>query len=105
MLNKYNEDLVEANYEKGQEDLRSDTYLNLKANFNQDNDEDSEFRKPTYESKKDLITWRDDVFHEPRAFTLKNIRDIFFALLNQSKAQDRICDAEDNIRQLWKKCS
>ena len=32
-LNKYNADKVAADFKKGQEDLNSETYLNLQANF------------------------------------------------------------------------
>lgn len=37
-------------------------------------------------------------------FSLKNIRDLFFTMMNLSKAQDRICDNEMNISDLWDKC-
>lgn len=42
--------------------------------------------------------------NEPRVFSVKNIRDIFFTLLNTSMAQYRICDGETNINALWDKC-
>ena len=35
---------------------------------------------------------------------MKNFRDLFFGMMNQSMAQKRICDAEDNIKRLWEKC-
>ena len=65
---------------------------------------EAKFNRPTFEEDDRLIDWKQEHFNQPREFTIKNIRDIFFGLLNQSKAQERICDAEDNIGRLWEKC-
>ena len=35
---------------------------------------------------------------------MKNIRDLFFGLMNQSQAQFRICKSETNVENLWAKC-
>ena len=36
--------------------------------------------------------------------TVKNVRDIFFTLLNTSVNQQRICENEVNIKNIWEKC-
>jgi len=66
---------------KGNEDLTSDDFLGLHCNFNQTYDKESDYLKPTFESTKD-IEWDQENLNEPRAFTIKNIRDIFFSLMN-----------------------
>lgn len=81
--------------------MNSETYLNLQKNFKQ---LEAKFNRPTFESDDGLIDWKQEHFNQPREFTIKNIRDIFFGLLNQSKAQERVCDTEENIVNLWEKC-
>jgi hypothetical protein len=81
--------------------LNSEQFLNLENNFVQRN---SKVQEPSFENVDSQIEWKKDVYNEPRAFTLKNIRDIFFGLMNQSKAQQRTCDSEDNINKLYAKC-
>ena len=76
----------------------------MDKHFNQTKDDRSAYKAPTFENDQKLIDWSKEEFNEPRALTIKNIRDIFFALMNQSQAQQRICDSEDNIRRLWDKC-
>ena len=49
------------------------------------------------------LDWDTAEWNSPRVFTLRNIRDIFYTLLNFSKAQERICDGETNIDGLWEK--
>lgn len=51
-----------------------------------------------------MIDWSKEQYHEPRSFTIKNIRDMFFALQNISQAQSRTNDAEERIRELQDKC-
>lgn len=85
--------------------MKDKEFLNLDKNFDQTKDKDSEFKHPTFESKRQNIDWEKDIYNQPRALTIKNIRDIFFSLLNQSQTQQRVCDTEDNIRRLWVKCS
>ena len=64
--------------------MNSEAYLNLEKNFDQ---RESQVNKPSFETVDSLIDWNKSEFQEPRAFTMKNIRDIFFGLMNQSKAQ------------------
>jgi hypothetical protein len=85
----------------GQEDLKSDKYLNLEANFDL---KQSKEEGPTYESTPDKIDWKQEVFNEPRALTIKNFRDLFFGMMNQSRAQQRVSQAEEHVRQLYIKC-
>ena len=66
--------------------MRGDSYLALNYNFSQTDGADTMYKKPTFEQTDIDIDWENPVFHEPRAFTIKNIRDIFFSLLNQSQA-------------------
>ena len=49
------------------------------------------------------LDWETKEWNQPRVFTLKNIRDIFFTLMNFSKTQERVCDGETNIHNLWEK--
>lgn len=100
-LKKYNKDQTDMHQQKGQEDLTAAEYLKLLENFDQ---KDSEEASPTFEDSPSKIDWSDAKLNEPRQLTLKNVRDIFFALMNQSRAQKRICKAEDNITKLWDKC-
>jgi hypothetical protein len=93
--------LVDKSYSLALDDLTSEKFLNLDKGFSQ---KESAFKKPTFESDEAAFKWSKSEYKEPRIFTMKQIRDIFFSLLNQSKAQDRICDGEDNIRRLWDKC-
>lgn len=79
----------------------SEQFLNLEKNFDQ---RDSQVKKPSFESVDSLLDWKNPAFNEPRSFTLKNIRDIFFGLMNQSKTQQRTCDSEDHITKLYSKC-
>jgi hypothetical protein len=64
--------------------LQSETFLNTYKNFNQTKDEKSKYKKPTFENDAKLIDWSLNELNEPREFTLKNIRDIFFSMMNQS---------------------
>jgi transcription initiation factor IIE alpha subunit len=86
---------------KGQDDLTSDEFLKLLQNFDQ---KDSEEASPTFEDSPSKLDWSDAKLNEPRQLTLKNVRDIFFALINQSRAQKRICKTEDNVTKLYAKC-
>ena len=63
------------------------------------------YKAPTFEQAVVDRDWAAPCLNEPRTFTIKNIRDIFFTLLNQSQTQKRVCETEDNIRLLWGKCS
>lgn len=100
-LDKYNKDKVTSDYEMGQQDLTNDNFLRLNYHFNQCEGEGS---VPTYERDGNKLDWKKEVYHEPRAFTIKNFRDLFFGMMNQSKAQQRIYDAEENIRKLYEEC-
>lgn len=86
-MNKYNKDKTELEFETGKDDLKEEKYLNLANNFNQTKDEDSQYKEPTFENDPKLIDWSQANLHEPRVLTIKNVRDIFFALLNQSQCQ------------------
>ena len=72
----------------------------MHRNFRQ---KDSEQKEPTYEDDMGLIDWNDKTLNEPRTLSIKNVRDIMFGILNQSKAQRRIVTSEDNITDLFKK--
>ena len=78
-LKKYNKDITKLNKKKEADDLTSDAFLKLHANFQQ---KDSEQKEPTFEDDLGLIDWKDKKFHEPRALSIKNVRDIMFAILN-----------------------
>ena len=83
-INAYNKKLVDTNYSLALEDLNAAKYLNLDKNFDQKL-ERSKYRKPTYESKE--FSWKAAEFQEPRVFNMKQIRDLFFGLMNQSMCQ------------------
>lgn len=83
-------------------DLKTDKGLSLEKLFNQK--EALKYPKPTFEQDEKNFDWNKKEFNEPRRFTVKNIRDIFYSLLNLSKAQERLCDGELNIKNLWDKC-
>ena len=85
-LNAHNKSLVEHHKEKTKDDMKSEEFLNLIKNFSQNKDKDSAYQKPTFESDKKLIDWKQDVLQQPRQLSINNVRDIFFSLLNQSKA-------------------
>ena len=101
-INKGLDDRKKADYEAGQEDLWAQNYLNVAQNFKYS--EDPEHKAPTREAE-DLIDWTREDFHVPRRLTIKNVRDIMFGLMNQSKAQERIYTAEAKIRDLYDKCA
>ena len=65
-------------------DLKDKAWLNLDGNFSQQ--ESLEYKEPTFEipinTKK--IDWDAPHFNTSRTMTIKNIRDIFFSLLNTS---------------------
>lgn len=54
MLDKYNKDMVQSDIDKGQEDLLSSKYLNLKANYSQ---KTSDYPEPTFETDASKINW------------------------------------------------
>jgi len=60
---------------------------------------------PTYENDPLLIDWKDSKFNDMRTFNIKSMRDVFFSLLNQSRCQKRVCDAEEHINKIWEKCA
>jgi len=43
--------------------LKNVDYLNLDNNFTQTNDEESDYKEPTFEIEEDFIDWKEDVFH------------------------------------------
>ena len=59
--------------------MNSEAFLNLDKNFDQ---KESQVKNPSFEAVENLIDWKKAEFQEPRAFTVKNIRDIFFGLMN-----------------------
>ena len=61
-------------------------------------------KTPTFEIDTALIAWSKEWYQQPRSLTLKNFRDMFFGLLNQSRAQQRTCEAEENVIKLYKRC-
>lgn len=79
-------------------------YLNLKGNFTQTDNENWTEDSPTFENNRHAIDWSNPVYNKFRSFNIKAIRDIFFSLLNNSRCQQRVCDSEENIVKLWKKC-
>ena len=78
-LKKYNKDTTKLNKKKEADDLTSNEFLKIFENFRQ---KDSEQKEPTFEDNLGLIDWHDKKFHEPRALSIKNVRDIMFAILN-----------------------
>tara|TARA_B110000285_G_C15114269_1_gene613121 strand:- start:1739 stop:1987 length:249 start_codon:yes stop_codon:yes gene_type:complete len=63
------------------------------------------YEGPTYEnSHSPKINWGAEHYNTPREFTIRNIKDLFYANMNRSKAQQRLDDAEENIKLLWEKC-
>jgi len=63
--------------------MKTENFLNLADNFTQHT---SKFPEPTFECDEKYIDWNKDIFNQPRKLTIKNIRDIFFSILNQSQA-------------------
>ena len=37
--------------------------------------------------------------------TIKQIRDLFYSLMNTSRSQERVAEAEANILKIFEKCS
>jgi len=63
------------------------------------------YEGPTYEnSHGSKINWGAEQYNTPRKFTVRNIKDLFYANMNRSKAQQRLDDSEENIKELWLKC-
>ena len=99
-LKNVNKTFNDTNRKKAAEDLTGEAFLKMHRNFRQ---KDSEQKEPTYEDDMGLIDWNDKSLNEPRTLSIKNVRDIMFGILNQSKAQRRIVTSEDNITDLFKK--
>lgn len=63
-------------------DLMDKLWLNLEGNFSQQGA--LRHKEPTFEIPSDSkkIDWSAPQFNTPRTMTIKNIRDIFFSLMN-----------------------
>lgn len=76
-------------------ELLKSEFLNLGQNFRQGENEHYREDTPTFELDRTLIDWADPKYNEHRSFNIKSLRDVFFALLNQSRCQQRVCDSEE----------
>ena len=65
--------------------MNAEQYLNTNNNYKKQEEDFEE--APTFEENMEQIDWTKDAYNQPRAFTMKNIRDLFFGLMNQSRAQ------------------
>lgn len=79
-------------------EMFNSNYLNLRGNFQAV--EGCQYDKPSFETKTGGIKWSDSCFNEPRKLSIKQVRDIFFSLLNQSEAQQRISMTEVKMGKL-----
>jgi hypothetical protein len=57
----------------------------------------------TYEKPAVLVDLAAKNLNEPRMMTVKQIRDLFYSMMNTSTAQQRIADSEVNINKLFDK--
>lgn len=57
-------------------------YLNVESNFVENKLNKVAYQETTFESDDKLIDWEKKEFLETRKFSIKNIRDIFFSLMN-----------------------
>jgi hypothetical protein len=57
----------------------------------------------TYEKPAVQVDLAAKNLNEPRMMTVKQIRDLFYSLMNTSTAQQRILDSEVNINKLYDK--
>ena len=83
-MKKIKKEEEEAQVKLCRQELQGMPWLNLKNNFSQQ--ESLYYQEPTFEipihEKK--IDWEAPHFNTSRTMTVKNIRDIFFCLLNTS---------------------
>ena len=81
--------------------MLQEKYLALNSNFTQDKNDKYVESAPTYESNTRLINWDMPELNEYRGWSMKSQRDFFFGLLNQSRCQQRVCDLEEHVSNLW----
>lgn len=83
-INKFNKEIIKKHANNAEQDMQSEAFLCTSKNFIQTKDEQSKYRKPTFENDARLIDWSTNELNEPREFSVKNVRDIVFSLINQS---------------------
>ena len=89
---------------RAKDNLHSDKFMGTEKGFIK-NYTSQKYEGPTYEnSHGSKINWGAEQYNTPRKFTVRNIKDLFYANMNRSKAQQRLDDSEENIKELWLKC-
>lgn len=85
-LFKYNKDKVDLDLQRAKDNLHSDEFMATEKGFVK-NYNSQKYEGPTYEnSHSPKINWGAEQYNTPRAFTIRNIKDLFYANLNRSKA-------------------